>query len=98
MTSTSMYSHEFWFRLSSLTVIILFIVSFFYENHELKYFSSVFRVLLQVYMCVFLIWRFRPFRKQKTCNAFDQSVAFETGAVLLFTYVLNAAYQSIYAQ
>ena len=45
---------------------------------------SVFDLCVKIYICLFLFWRFHPFRTKIKCNEFDRKIIF-TSAVFIFT-------------
>lgn len=44
---------------------------------------------VRVYICLFLMWRFHPFRKYYTFTELDRKIAFSAGAFILTTTALN---------
>ena len=45
--------------------------------------------IVNIYICLFLIWRFNPLRKQAKFHDLDRRVAFSAGIFMLTTIVLN---------
>ena len=45
--------------------------------------------IVNIYICLFLIWRFNPLRKQAKFHDLDRRVAFSAGIFMLTTTVLN---------
>ena len=45
--------------------------------------------IVRIYICLFLIWRFNPLRKQVKFQDLDRKVAFSAGIFILTTTVLN---------
>jgi hypothetical protein len=45
--------------------------------------------LVKIYVCLFLIWRFNPLRKQVKFHDLDRRIAFSAGIFILTTTVLN---------
>ena len=43
----------------------------------------------RIYICLFLIWRFNPFRSFDTFTNLDRKIAFNAGLIILTTTVLN---------
>jgi hypothetical protein len=44
---------------------------------------------VRIYICLFLIWRFHPFRSQYEFTDLDRKIAFSAGMFILTTTVLN---------
>jgi hypothetical protein len=50
---------------------------------------------IKVYICLFLMWRFNPFRTHYEFTELDRKIAFSAGAFILTTTVLNQYLSSI---
>jgi hypothetical protein len=44
---------------------------------------------VRIYICLFLIWRFNPFRKISQFTELDRKIAFSAGLFILTTTALN---------
>ena len=44
---------------------------------------------VRIYICLFLIWRFNPFRKIDTFTNLDRKIVFSAGLFILTTTALN---------
>ena len=44
---------------------------------------------LRIYICLFLLWRFNPFRQLVPFTNFDRKIAFSAGLFILTTTILN---------
>lgn len=44
---------------------------------------------VRIYICLFLIWRFNPFRTYYEFTELDRKIAFSAGAFILTTTILN---------
>ena len=44
---------------------------------------------VRIYVCLFLLWRFNPFRQIDTFTKLDRMIAFNAGLFILTTTVLN---------
>jgi hypothetical protein len=42
-----------------------------------------------IYLCLFLLWRFNPFRKLDTFTELDRKIAFSAGVFIMTTTALN---------
>ena len=67
---------------------ILLISSFFGLSTQAPIYLKTIRYYVQIYICLFLIWRFNPLRNVKTFTLLDQKVAFSAGLFILTTTVL----------
>lgn len=56
-----------------------------YAPTYLSHLNSV----VNIYICLFLIWRFNPLRKQAKFHDLDRRVAFSAGLFILTTTMLN---------
>ena len=45
--------------------------------------------IVNIYICLFLIWRFNPLRKQVKFHDLDRRIAFSAGIFILTTTALN---------
>lgn len=53
-----------------------------------KYLQSM-DYYVRIYICMFLIWRFNPFRKHYEFTQLDRKIAFSAGVFILTTTALN---------
>ena len=53
-----------------------------------KYLQSM-DYYVRIYICMFLIWRFNPFRKNYEFTQLDRKIAFSAGVFILTTTALN---------
>ena len=44
---------------------------------------------LRIYICLFLLWRFNPFRHLEKFTNLDRKIAFSAGVFILTTTILN---------
>jgi hypothetical protein len=44
---------------------------------------------IRIYICLFLLWRFNPFRRLEKFTNLDRKIAFSAGLFILTTTVLN---------
>ena len=68
---------------------ILLISSFFGLSTQAPIYLKTIRYYVQIYICLFLIWRFNPFRKKIKFHDLDRRVAFSAGLFILTTTMLN---------
>ena len=57
-----------------------------------RYYDSI-RTIVQVYISLFLIWRFNPFR-QTQFNYLDKRIAFSAGVFLLSTSIITDIFKA----
>jgi hypothetical protein len=50
---------------------------------------------VRIYICLFLIWRFNPFRGSVTFTDLDRKIAFSAGLFIITTTALNQYLVSI---
>lgn len=84
--------HEYQERLYDIaiyiTYILVFISSLGLSASAPKYLDSL-DYYVRVYMCLFLMWRFHPFRDHYEFTELDRKIAFSAGALILTTTALN---------
>lgn len=76
------------FDFFTVVTYILIIVSFFGFSNAPKVLSYL-DYYLRIYICLFLIWRFRPFRKRIIFTDLDRKISFTGGLLILTTSILN---------
>jgi hypothetical protein len=68
--------------------VIIFISFFGFSDSAPKYLENV-DYYFRIYICLFLIWRFNPFRKIYKFTDLDRKIAFSAGLFILTTTALN---------
>jgi hypothetical protein len=71
-----------------LSYVLIFISFFGLSDSAPKYLESV-DYYVRIYICLFLIWRFNPFRKVYKFTDLDRKIAFSAGLFILTTTALN---------
>jgi len=71
-----------------LSYALIFISFFGLSVSAHKYLESL-NYYVRIYICLFLIWRFNPFRKVYKFTDLDSKIAFSAGLLILTTTVLN---------
>jgi len=67
----------------------LIVLSFFgLSNYAPKFLEGI-DYYVRIYICLFLIWRFNPFRKIDTFTNLDRKIAFSAGLFIITTTALN---------
>ena len=86
---------EFLFDLVYYIAYALIILSAFgMSEYTSKYLSNL-DYYIRIYICLFLIWRFNPFRSHYEFTDLDRKIAFSAGAIILTTTALNEYIEEI---
>jgi hypothetical protein len=76
----------------TITVIIVNILVFItvlgISKTAPKYLDTI-EYYVKIYVCLFLIWRFNPFRQIKQFTNLDKKIAFSSGMIILTTSFLT---------
>ena len=81
------YSTIIYYFLYALSLVGVSLVAPLY----LTYFSS----LVKIYISLFLIYKFNPFKKKITCNDYDKSLIFNSAIFLLLTTTIGDLLKSL---
>lgn len=71
-----------------ISYALIFISALGLSNNAPKFLESL-DYYVRIYICLFLIWRFNPFRKIDTFTNLDRKIAFSAGLFILTTSALN---------
>jgi hypothetical protein len=71
-----------------ITYISLFVSFLGWSSSAPKYLESL-DYYVRIYICLFLIWRFNPFRKISQFTELDRKIVFTAGLFILTTSALN---------
>lgn len=82
------YQEKFFDGIISL-IYILIIISFLGIFTNASTYLNDVNYYLRVYVCLFLIWRFNPFRNIDIFTSLDRKIAFNSGIFILTTTILN---------
>lgn len=83
------YIEEKFFRVVIYTTYFLIFVIFFgFKTYAPKILDFI-NYYLKIYICLFLIWRFNPFREVKEITRLDRHIIFNSGVIVLTTTALN---------
>ncbi len=80
--------------LINISFILIIISSLGLSETAPKYLSNL-DYYLRIYICLFLMWRFNPFRRYYQFTDLDRKIAFSAGAFILTTTALNQYLQKI---
>ena len=72
----------------SLSYFLIFLSFFGLSNSAPQYLDKL-DYYVRIYICLFLLWRFNPFRKIDTFTNLDRKIAFSAGLFILTTTTLN---------
>ena len=84
--------HKFQDKLFDLFIItswLLIIISALGFSHEAPKFLESLDYYIRIYICLFLMWRFNPFRSHYEFTDLDRKIAFSAGLFILTTTTLN---------
>jgi len=84
--------HDFQNNLFNLFIIIswiLIIVSALGFSQDAPKFLQDLDYYVRIYICLFLMWRFNPFRSHYEFTDLDRKIAFSAGLFILTTTALN---------
>ena len=56
---------------------------------------NTFDYYVKIYVCLFIIWRFNPFKNETVFTSLDRKVAFNAGTFILATTTLNVYLEDI---
>ena len=83
------YIQDKLFNIFIIVSYALIFISFFgLSDSAPKYLESI-DYYVRIYICLFLIWRFNPFRKIDTFTDLDRKIAFSAGLFIITTTALN---------
>lgn len=86
----SLYDFQlFFFNTFVIISYILIILSFFNLYSSASIFLNKLDYYVRIYICLFLIWRFNPFRTYYEFTDLDRKIAFTAGLFILTTTTLN---------
>ena len=81
-----MHWYEEFYMYIKYGLLIMFLLSFLHLKNQPVYLSDL-NLLVQVFICIFLLYRFNPFKKSKF-TAFDKEVVFDSAVYLLLSSLL----------
>ena len=84
--------HKWQDRLFTIFIYVsymLMILSAFGLSEAAPKFLQSLDYYVRIYICLFLIWRFNPFRRHYEFTDLDRKIAFSAGVFILTTTALN---------
>jgi hypothetical protein len=67
----------------------LIILSLFGISQSAERYLQTLDYYIRIYVCLFLMWRFNPFRSRYEFTNLDRKIAFSAGLLILTTTALN---------
>ena len=90
MGETNLYKYQnYWFNIYITLTYILIVISFIGLSYNSSKYLNYLNYYVKIYVCLFLLWRFRPFREKYEFTDLDRKIAFTAGLLILTTTVLN---------
>jgi hypothetical protein len=80
---------EFFFNIFIIISYILILISFLGLSNEANKYLDKIDYYVRIYICLFLLWRFNPFRKIDEFTNLDRKIAFSAGLFILTTSALK---------
>jgi hypothetical protein len=80
---------EILFNIFIFVTYFLIIVSSFGISDSAQKYLKLLDYYVRIYVCLFLIWRFNPFRSYYEFTNLDRKIAFSAGLLILTTTALN---------
>ena len=80
---------EYFFNLFIILSYILIILSMTGLFQTAPKYLETMDYYVRIYICLFLIWRFNPFRSSYEFTDLDRKIAFSAGVFILTTTALN---------
>jgi len=81
--------HEILFNIFIVVSYSLIILSFLGLSQSAEKYLQSIDYYVRIYICLFLIWRFNPFRSSYEFTDLDRKIAFSGGLLILTTTALN---------
>ena len=72
----------------SITFVLLIVTLFGFSQKAPEY-LSILDYYIKIYICLFLIWRFNPFRSKFQFTNLDAKISFNAGLFILASTALN---------
>ena len=87
--------HSFQERSFDIAFIMIYILMFIsalgISDKPAKYIEQI-NYYIRIYICLFLIWRFNPFRTHYEFTKLDAKISFAAGFLILSTTILEEYY------
>lgn len=80
---------EILFNIFIVVTYLLIIISSFGLSDSAQKYLKMLDYYIRIYVCLFLMWRFNPFRSYYEFTNLDRKVAFSAGLLILTTTALN---------
>jgi len=83
------YYQELFFDFFVIITYVLMFISFIGLSNIAPRMLTDLYYYIRIYICLFLIWRFNPFRKIDKFTNLDRKIVFSAGLFILTTTALN---------
>jgi hypothetical protein len=83
------YFQEKFFTTTIIIVNILVLLTVLGISKTAPKYLDTIEFYVKIYVCLFLIWRFNPFRQVKKFTNLDKKIAFSSGMIILTTSFLT---------
>lgn len=91
ISKSKLYEYQdFGFNIFIILSYVLIIISYLGISKSADYYLNNIDYYVRIYICLFLIWRFNPFRKLVKFTNLDRKIAFSAGLFILTTSFLNS--------
>ena len=82
------YQEKIFDKVLIITYILIFFSFLGLSSNAFTYLNDI-DYYFKVYICLFLVWRFNPFRKFETFTNLDRKIAFHSGVFILTATLLQ---------
>jgi hypothetical protein len=90
MTKNQLHTlQEVLFNIFIFVSYSLIILSLFGISQSAERYLQTLDYYIRIYVCLFLMWRFNPFRSSYEFTNLDRKIAFSAGLLILTTTALN---------
>ena len=83
------YIYQNYLFIASIYLSWFFIIAAYLGFSFNATYISLFNYYFKVYICLFLIWRFNPFRKSVNFTDLDRKIAYNAGILILTNTILD---------
>jgi hypothetical protein len=84
------------FDINTILIYLLLVASIVNARSNAHTYLLYLLQIVQIYVCMFLLWRFNPFfatkKQSKSFTDFDKKIAFNAGFILLTSNIINMVF------
>lgn len=88
-------TNYYFFTVLTAIVFILYVISAIGLSRSAPEYLSPLQSIVQLYIGIFLIWRFNPFVKKAKFSDLDRKVAYSAGLFIISTTIVKSIVDSI---